>query len=220
MNLSPIVFGLPCALLLVIASGEQASAAAKTVHSGSGGYSGYTGPATNYGSSFAGNYGNSGQSMDVNWPSNIIDLSQLQAIFTQNPAFKQFNILFPNQTNWNVTPSSIQSLMGNYQQEAQSVGMSDRPPGLSFSSLANAGGVKAGILQLAIAQLKDGNLLSNPGTMKNMMSDMLRQARFQNMPLGDLLPDWLKRIMLEVYDAVYSAFEFLGARLAAIFTHR
>jgi hypothetical protein len=145
-------------------------------------------------------------SMNIQWPANTINLSQLENIFTQNPGISQFNIQFPNQSNWGITPNAIQSIYNTFEQEAQSVGVTGKLPDLSFSSLAETT-MKSGLPQLMI----------NPnGDIKSQMDDILRQLRYQSLDLGNYLPDWLKRIVLAVYDAVYSVFDFLGAQLAAL----
>jgi len=148
-----------------------------------------------------------GLAQDIQWPSNTINLSQLESIFSQYPGINQFNIQFPNQTNWGITPGSVQTLVNNFQQEAQSLGVKGALPDLSFSSLAG-GGLKGGLAQLAI---------NNSGDLKGQMDDVLRQLRYQTLDLSDALPDWLKQFLLAIYDAVYSGFEFLGQKLASLF---
>ncbi len=146
----------------------------------------------------------------INWPTDSINLSQLQALFSKFPGLSKLNIQFPNQTNWGITPDQIRTLSNNYQLEAKSMGVTDKIPDLLFSSLSG-GSLKAGALQLAIANLKNG------GDIKGQMDDLLRQVRYDGLNLGNGLPDWLKRVLLAVYDAVYQALTFAGGILASMF---
>ena len=145
----------------------------------------------------------------IDWPFNYINLSQLEAIFSQYPALKQLDIHFPNQTRWNISPGDLQRIASDYQQEASSLGVMGKLPALSFSAIS-ASGLQEGLAHIAIG---------NPnGDIKAQMDDVLRQMRYEELNLSNALPDWLKHFILAIYDAVYSTFDFLGSELAELVT--
>jgi len=146
-----------------------------------------------------------GQGMTVQWPTTSINLSQLQGILAQNQGIGPVTIQFPNQFNWTVTPDGIQGLVGNAQQAAQAMGVSGKLPDLSFSALAGANSGP----QISIPNMMQGNL-------KGQLDDVMRQLRYQEMNLGDMLPDWLKEFIVAIYDAVYAAFDYVQAQMAAL----
>jgi len=148
------------------------------------------------------------QAMNVQWPSNAINLSQLQSLLTQNPGISQFNLQFPNQSSWGVTPNTVQSLASMFQQSADAVGFTGKLPDLSFSSLA-ATAVSSGLPQM---------MIDPKGDIQGQLTDVLRNMRYQSIDLSDALPDWLKRIVLAIYDYAYNTFDYLGQQLAGLIT--
>jgi hypothetical protein len=147
------------------------------------------------------------QSASIDWPSDSINLSQLQEIFSKLPGISQFNLQFPNQTNWNVTPEAISSLYNNYLQEAQSVGFTGKLPDLSFSSL-NINALKSGMATFSI-----GGMMSNA---KMQMDQELRQFRYDELHLGSWMPEWMKRTILALYDSLVQAINFMYDKLMAV----
>jgi len=149
-----------------------------------------------------------GQAINVAWPSSSINLSQLQGLTSQYPGASQFNIQFPNNTTWGVTPSSIQNIAGNYMQQAQTLGYRAGIPNLSFSSLRNAS-FDSNMLSIPIANLS--------GSLQDAVDGGLRELRYQQMHLSDSLPDWLKNSILWVWNMLAAAWDWAAPQLAALF---
>lgn len=149
------------------------------------------------------------QSLNIPWNSNSITVEQLQALFRQYPTIGQFNIQFPNMTNWSITPDAALALYKNYQQQAQSLGLSGNLPDLSFSSLA-VEGVKAGVAQLSV---------NNPNAdLKTQIGDVLQSFNSPNSSFLDWVPDWFKDGLKTIFDTVYDALQWAGNAIASLFS--
>jgi hypothetical protein len=145
-----------------------------------------------------------GQNATFQWPSNNINLSQLEQILTQYQGMNQLNFQFPNQFNWMATPSSIQGLLGSIQKEAQSEGVTSPLSDLSLSSLADGGGL--GLDQISIPNLLQGNI-------NDKLDAVMRQLRYEELNLSNKLPDWLKDMIVSVYDAIYAVFDYIQTQI-------
>lgn len=146
------------------------------------------------------------QAASFNWPTNSINLSQLQQIFSQFPGISQFNFQFPNQMNWSTTPNAVQQLYNSYLQQAQSFGMSGTLPELSFSSL-NTNSLKSGLSTFSIGSL---------GNFNNQMGQMMQQFRYEQLHLN-WMPEWMKRFVVALYDAFLQAYNFMQSKLMMAF---
>ena len=156
------------------------------------------------------------QGESIQWPSDSISVSQMQGVFNQFPGVSNFNFQFPNQTNWATTPAAVQNIYDTLQQKAQAlgVGTGGKVPDLSFSSLAG-GGVQGDMMQLAIDKIKSGDAQAE-------MGDLLNQFQSGNLSNSlssymDMLPDWLKTILMTIYNAIYACFDFLQSEVQAMF---
>ncbi len=148
-----------------------------------------------------------GQEAALQWPSNQINISQLEQILSQNPGLNQLNIQFPNQFNWQTSPGSIQNLLSSIQEEAQNIGVNGSISDLALSSLSGEG--------LEADQLSIPNLLQG-GDITHQLDAVMRQMRYQALNLSNYLPDWLKQVIVEVYDDVYGVFDYVQAQIVSV----
>jgi hypothetical protein len=146
----------------------------------------------------------------VEWPADTISFNQLQSIITQFPGMNKLKVQFPNQTQWMVSPAELTSLRNQYMEQAGSLGFGvggGGIPDLVFSSLANQSGGAGALAMIPIATLKDG--------MTETLEPMLREMRYQQLALSDSLPDWLRDILLALYNAImplyYGAVEWVSS---------
>ncbi len=148
----------------------------------------------------------------IAWPSNSISWPDLQGLFNQYPGTSQFNIQFPNSTQWNVDPSSMQSFYNDYLNSARSLGYGSAAnplPPLIFSALKNAGANN-----LNIANVPIGNGIT---VMEQQMEGVLRDMRYEQMHLSDALPDWLKNIILIMWNGLTQLWDFACDEFRKIF---
>lgn len=147
-------------------------------------------------------------SMNIPWNSSSISMSQLQGIMSQYPGVNQFNLQFPNNTSWSVTPSGLQSMYSNYLQQAQSLGYKGGVPDLSFSSLHDMH-FDANMLTVPIDSLST--------SFQSAIDNGLRELRYQQMHLSDALPDWLKEGLLTVWNGIVTICDYIREKLSALF---
>lgn len=141
----------------------------------------------------------------VHWPKDTINLSQLETILTQNPSMNSLKLLFPNQSEYLINQNEFQELYNKFNSQASDLGFGaggGSMPDLILSSLANQVGMDAGSMAvLPIAAIKEG--FKGVG---ETLDPILREMRYQQMALGDYLPDWLKDLLLAAYNFVLSSY--------------
>lgn len=152
----------------------------------------------------------SDKSIALIWPSNAINLSKLQELVAHYPSVNNFNIQFPNQFHWALTPDAIQNLVRGIQQRAQEYGVWGKLPDFVFSSLAT--GSRPDKQEVSIP------LLMQSGDVKSQAVEIMRQLRSDELGLSGMLPDWLKECIIAFYDAVYSAFDYVQAQITSLLT--
>lgn len=152
----------------------------------------------------------------IHWPQDSINLSQLQTILTQNPSMNSVKLLFPNRSEWMITQNEFQDLYNKFTSSAGGFGFGmggGNMPELVLTSLASQAGIDPSMAVLPITAIKQG--FSGVG---ETLEPVLRELRYQQMALGEYLPDWLKDIWLAVYNFVMPYYYALVDWLKGLFS--